>query len=99
MDSIGEQVRSFIMKTFPLARRVSLRNEDPLLEGGIIDSLGVLSLVSYLERTFHIQISDDDLLPENFQTIAHLVAFVGRRRADQTPSFDLGTVREAPPCR
>jgi acyl carrier protein len=83
MQVINEQVKDFIIKHFPLARNRNLHNDDPLLENGILDSLGVLDLVTYLEKEFGISISDEDLVPENFQTIGHIAAFVqGKSKAN-----------------
>jgi acyl carrier protein len=73
---ITQRIRQFIGDHFPSARRASLGNQDALLENGIIDSLGVLDLVSFLEETFAITVADEELLPENFQTVERLTKFV-----------------------
>ena len=75
-DTIEEQIRNFIIEQFPSARRLKLTDTDALLESGIIDSLGVLDLVSFMEAAFAISVSDEELLPENFQTVERLAAFV-----------------------
>ena len=74
--AIEAQIRQFISDHFPSAHRAKLDNQDSLLENGIIDSLGVLDLVSFMEETFAITIMDEELLPENFQTIERLAKFV-----------------------
>lgn len=76
---VSEQIKDFILKHFPLARNRNISNNDPLLENGILDSLGVLDLVTYLEKEFHIALSDEDLVPNNFQTIACITALVQER--------------------
>ena len=74
---VGMRIRQFILKQFPLARKQSsIENESSLLESGIIDSLGVLDLVSFLEKEFKITICEEDLLADNFETIARMTAFV-----------------------
>lgn len=78
-DAIRGQLTSFIVKTFPLARGRNVGVDDRLLGEGIIDSLGVLDIVGYLESQFRIAVSDDDLSPENFETIGRLTAFVERK--------------------
>jgi acyl carrier protein len=55
--------------------------DDSLLESGTIDSMGVLQLVAFLEGTCAIKIEDDDLTPENFDTLSAISAFVERRQA------------------
>ena len=54
----------------------SLRYDEPLLERGIIDSLGFIQLIEFIEEEFNIKIKDEELIPENFKTIniiAHLI--------------------------
>lgn len=53
-----------------------LKNTDNLIENGIIDSLGIQKLIMYLENEFKINISDDDLIPDNFETISDIVNFI-----------------------
>jgi acyl carrier protein len=72
-------IRQFILEKFPLARKQQLRDSDALLESGILDSLGVLDLVSFLEQQFSIVVADDELVPENFQTVERIVTFVESR--------------------
>ena len=79
MDQVSAQLRNFIVGTFPLARNRKIQDNDPLLESGIIDSLGVLGLVGFVESTFGVPVSDEDLVPENFQTIERLTTFVHQR--------------------
>jgi acyl carrier protein len=69
-------IRTFILEKFPTAKNRGLSDDLPLLESGIIDSLGVLDVVGFLEQTFRIKIDDDELTPDNFANIRRLVAFV-----------------------
>ena len=80
IDPVSEQLRDFVVRKFPLARSRNIGNDTALLEGGIVDSLGVLGLVSFIEETFRVPVSDDDLLPEHFQSIESLTAFVRKKR-------------------
>jgi len=57
-----------------------LGDQDQLVESGIIDSLGVMSLLGFLEEKFAIQIPPDDLNPENFASVASITALVERQR-------------------
>ena len=76
-DSEEEQIRQFMMIKFPLmSRRVGIDDEESLINSGVIDSLGVLDLVTFLEKEFEITGSDDDLVPKNFESIAGLASFV-----------------------
>jgi acyl carrier protein len=75
-NHINVQVRKFILDKFPLARKQQIKDSDPLLESGVLDSLGVLDLVSFVELEFSVHVADDELVPENFQTIDRIVAFI-----------------------
>ena len=75
-----EQIRDFVMTRFPLARELKPGDEDSLLDAGIIDSLGILDLVTFLEESLGVLAEDDDLNPENFDSIATLVQFVESKR-------------------
>ena len=75
-SAISQQIKAFIDKQFPLARTRQIGMDYALLENGIVDSLGVLDVVTFLEQQFHISVVDDDLVPEHFQTIARLTEFV-----------------------
>ncbi len=72
-------VRKFIVQKFPLARRRNISDADNLLETGVIDSLGVLEIVTFLQEQFSLQVEDDELTPENFQSISSIAEFVGQR--------------------
>jgi acyl carrier protein len=74
-----ERIRSFIQQTFPAARKSTINDESPLLDSGIVDSLGTLDVVAFMERAFGIEVADDDLVPENFASISALASFVQRK--------------------
>jgi acyl carrier protein len=72
------RIREFILLKFPLARKRKVANCDNLLESGIIDSLGVLEIVTFLQQEFSVAAADEDLTPENFQNIECMARFVER---------------------
>ena len=78
-DETAVLIRNFIVQRFPLASSKDLTSELSLLESGIVDSLGVLDLVGFIEEEFGIQAEDDDLVPENFDSIEALTRFVTER--------------------
>jgi acyl carrier protein len=82
-QSIEERIREFIIKQFPLAKKQEFEASQNWLESGLIDSLGILDVVHFLETDFSVQISDDELLPENFQSLEAVCAFV-RRKIEHT---------------
>lgn len=73
---VTARLRAFLIEHFPSARTHPLGEDDHLLANGILDSLGVLDLVGYLEREFGIVVADEDLVPEHFETLGRLTAFV-----------------------
>jgi acyl carrier protein len=73
---LNTEIRQFIIKKFPLARKRQIRDTDPLLETGMLDSQGVLEVVGFIEENFSIAVADEDLAPENFQTIDRIAAFI-----------------------
>lgn len=79
MHLLQEQLRSYIVEKFPMAKRQGLSPQDDLLSSGLIDSLGILDVVSFIEQQFGVVVQDDDLVPDNFQTIDHMVGFVQRK--------------------
>ena len=78
-SSIEQRIRAFLLEKFPLARKAGFQGDTPLLESGVLDSLGILDVVSFLESEFSILISDEDLVPDNFQTLKTISAFVLKR--------------------
>ena len=74
--SIAGSVREFILRQFPLARKHQIKNSDPLLESGTLDSMGVLEVVTFIEQQYSICVSDDDLVPEHFQSIDRIAGFI-----------------------
>lgn len=79
---VESDVRRFISENFPLSASGSeLRASDSLLEAGVIDSVGVLELIEHLESTYAIQIPDEDVLPENLDSIGAIAAYVSARLA------------------
>ena len=76
---LQERILQSIRTRFPLAKRRKLDASSPLLESGIIDSLGMLDVVSMLEQDFGIAVQDEELVRDNFQTVAHIANFVSRK--------------------
>lgn len=73
-------VREFILQQFPRARKQQIKDSDQLLESGMLDSLGVLQVVTFIEQRYGFTVSDDDLVPENFQTIDRMNAFIQSKK-------------------
>jgi acyl carrier protein len=77
---IKAQVRKFIVEHFYVADAAALSDEVSLLDHGIIDSTGVLEVISFIEASFGVTVADDEMLPENLDSIARISAFVARKQ-------------------
>ena len=78
---LEQDVRGFIVENFLFGQVDNgLQNSDSLLERGIIDSTGVLEIVSFLEENYEIQVEDEELIPENLDSIANVIDYVLRKR-------------------
>jgi len=78
-NSIRLAIRNFIEENFLFQiGDQKLADDQSLLEAGVVDSTGVLELVGFLEDTFHLQIADKDIIPQNLDTVDAITAFVER---------------------
>jgi acyl carrier protein len=76
------KIRTFIADNFLFREdRADMSDNESLLEAGLIDSTGILELVSFLETEFGIRIADADIIPDNLDSIAKIVAYVERKTA------------------
>lgn len=79
MSETKDKIRAFIMETFLFDNDQALNDDTSLLDEGIIDSTGILELVSFLEEEFSISVEDDEILPENLDSIKNIVAYLERK--------------------
>jgi acyl carrier protein len=80
-EAMRARVRAFILQRFPTVAARNMTDDDSLLDSGVIDSLGVLDLAAFIERELGVQLADDDLTAENFESIATLSRFLAAKRA------------------
>lgn len=80
MNDITQTLREFVQENFLFGEDATFANDDSFLEQGIIDSTGVLELVTFLEEQFEIAVEDDELVPENLDSIDNLVRFITSKR-------------------
>ena len=75
-------IRTYIVDTFLFGDASSMLADDvSLLEQGIIDSTGVLDLMMFMEEAFGIQVADEDVVPENFDSVASLARYAEAKRS------------------
>lgn len=77
--SIRDQVRQFITTNFYVPDPQALGDQTSFLDTGIIDSTGVLELVSFLQEQFGVVLEDGEIVPENLDTVANIVGLIQRK--------------------
>ena len=80
MVMVTNQVRQFIVDNFLFGEDADgLKDEDSLLAKGLIDSTGILELVAYLQKGFHIRVDDNEIVPENLDSIHRIAGYIERK--------------------
>jgi acyl carrier protein len=73
---IEQKIKQFIEAKSPTVHQGTLQNTDSLLDNNIIDSMGFLDLVTFVESEFNITVEDDELMTENFDSIDSITEFI-----------------------
>jgi acyl carrier protein len=76
-----QRIREFVTSNFFVQDAVGLTDTASLLDIGVVDSTGVLEIIAFLESTFGLTVEDDEIVPENLDSIERIAAFVGRKAA------------------
>lgn len=79
MSETKDRIRRFIVENFLFGNDEGLQDGSSFLDEGIIDSTGILELVGFIEETFSIIVDDEELIPENLDSIDNVVAYVVRK--------------------
>jgi acyl carrier protein len=83
--SISEEIEQFVLAELTQGRGItSIARDENLLGKGIVDSHGVMELVGFLEERYGISVRDEDMTPENFESVASIEAFVAAKRDGQS---------------
>jgi acyl carrier protein len=76
---IKKNLRNFIKQNFLLGNDANLKDDDSFMGKGIVDSTGILEVVSFVEATFNVKIEDEEMLPENLDSINQLIIFIKKK--------------------
>lgn len=76
MIRVVNELREFIAKNFLFSDEFSLSDTDSFLDSGIIDSMRVLELILFLEERYQVKLADEEIVPENLDSIQSLKTFV-----------------------
>jgi acyl carrier protein len=81
MENTIEILKQFLVdeKMVSSSEAADLAENVSLLETGVIDSLNLMRLVLFIEKRFQIKVSDDDLIPENFETLNSMLKLIGKK--------------------
>jgi acyl carrier protein len=83
--SVSADIEQFILTELTQGRGItSIAADENLLSKGIVDSHGVMELVGFLEDRYGISVGDDDLSPENFESVQNIEGFVLRKQNGQS---------------
>lgn len=78
-DRINDELRSFIVANYLFGRGERLQDNLSFLDNGLVDSTGILELVSHLEQQYGIRVEDEELVPDNLDSLAALTRYVQRK--------------------
>lgn len=80
-NEIQEAVKEFIVTNFFLdTNSISLEKDTSFLDSGIIDSTGILEVIQHIEEEYSIKVEDNEMLPENLDSIGNIASFILRKK-------------------
>jgi acyl carrier protein len=74
-----EKVRSFVLQNFYVANPAELVNSASLLDSGIVDSTGVLEVITFIEDEFKVKVADAEMIPANLDSVDNITAYIQRK--------------------
>ena len=79
-DEIGQIVHAFIRENFIFDAQKVLVDDESFLESGVLDSTGILELISFLGERFNVDFQDDELVADNFDSVSKVSGFIFRKK-------------------
>jgi acyl carrier protein len=78
----ASEVKKFIAKNFLFSDDAdAVREDQSLMSSGTLDSTGILELIMFVEERFGLKVADEEMLPENFDSVNAIASFIARKRA------------------
>ena len=84
MSQVQNKIRTFIIDNYLFGDDEGLEDNTSFLDEGIVDSTGILELIEFISEQFSIHVEDDELVPENLDSIDNVTAFIGRKTGQGT---------------
>ena len=81
MSDIKKIIKTFIIENYLFGDDDGLEESTSFLDEGIVDSTGILELIEFISEEFSITVEDEELIPENLDSINNVTAFIGRKTA------------------
>lgn len=79
-ESFDAKVRAYVLANFPVADPSVVTDTVSLMDVGIVDSTGLMEVFEWLRDEFGIEVQDDEMVPDNFDSIARIAAYIARKR-------------------
>lgn len=80
-NTLPAEIKQFVLKNFLFTDDESALADDySLIASGTLDSTGILELINFVEETYKVKVSDDEMLPSNFDSVGAIAAFVARKQ-------------------
>ncbi len=79
--TILKEVREYVIENFLLGEEADeLSDSESFLESGLIDSTGILELIAFLEETYDVEIEDEEMIPENLDSVQRVARFIASKK-------------------
>jgi acyl carrier protein len=75
-----DEIRNYLIPNNASGRKMDVTDDQSLLEAGVIDSVVMVDLIAFLEKTYGISVEEDDMIPENFETVDAIATYVDGKR-------------------
>ena len=75
-EELHQRIHSWVLDTFPLARQNGIGVDDQLLDGGIIDSMGTLEVVQFIEDEFSVTVEDEEMVADHFSSVRAIADYI-----------------------
>ena len=80
--STEDKIRGYILENFLFTDdQTALANGDSFLEKGLVDSTGILEIITFIEDDFDVTIEDEEMVPENLDSVDNILAFIAKKLA------------------
>ncbi|MBU5614622.1 acyl carrier protein [Geomonas azotofigens] len=89
--NVKDEIRNFVVENFLFGDAGGLTDDSSFIREGIVDSTGILQLVAYLQERYQVAVADEELIPENLDSVQRVAAFVeGKRQGSAAGAGNAG---------